>query len=226
MRRMPIPRRRSFQRAAMPRRLLCGIRPGFPGLFPCGGQVAYVLLTSAPVAIGVIARPMLPLDLHVLSLSLAFILSQDQTLRCAYLLFLPSGCLLRRGLIEPARPAMAVCSLCLCTCSELGTGTWLSLSSVLYYFFSLLQHFNDLSPANRPAGAKSGAKLLPTRDMAKCFHAFFEKKRAAEGQRAARQPLARSPPDARAGAVPPSNGDRPACGRADAPEGRGVYLII
>jgi hypothetical protein len=26
--------------------------------------------------------PVLPLDLHVLSLSLAFILSQDQTLRC------------------------------------------------------------------------------------------------------------------------------------------------
>ena len=31
--------------------------------------------------------PPLPLDLHVLSLSLAFILSQDQTLRCCYLVF-------------------------------------------------------------------------------------------------------------------------------------------
>ena len=31
---------------------------------------------------------MLPLDLHVLSLSLAFILSQDQTLRCVYLVCL------------------------------------------------------------------------------------------------------------------------------------------
>ena len=31
---------------------------------------------------------MLPLDLHVLSLSLAFILSQDQTLRCNYFYFL------------------------------------------------------------------------------------------------------------------------------------------
>ena len=30
---------------------------------------------------------MLPLDLHVLSLPLAFILSQDQTLRCRYLVF-------------------------------------------------------------------------------------------------------------------------------------------
>ena len=41
-----------------------------------------MLLTRAPVASGRIAPPLLPLDLHVLSLSLAFILSQDQTLRC------------------------------------------------------------------------------------------------------------------------------------------------
>ena len=59
-----------------------GIRPSFPGLSPCPGQVAYVLLTSAPVAAKGIATTALPLDLHVLSLSLAFILSQDQTLRC------------------------------------------------------------------------------------------------------------------------------------------------
>ena len=31
---------------------------------------------------------MLPLDLHVLSLSLAFILSQDQTLHCTFFLFI------------------------------------------------------------------------------------------------------------------------------------------
>ena len=42
-----------------------------------------MLLTRAPVASGSIATPLLPLDLHVLSLSLAFILSQDQTLRCS-----------------------------------------------------------------------------------------------------------------------------------------------
>ena len=33
---------------------------------------------------------MLPLDLHVLGLSLAFILSQDQTLRCIFFIFLLS----------------------------------------------------------------------------------------------------------------------------------------
>ena len=31
---------------------------------------------------------MLPLDLHVLSLSLAFILSQDQTLHCTFFIFI------------------------------------------------------------------------------------------------------------------------------------------
>ena len=43
-----------------------------------------MLLTRAPVATRCIATPVLPLDLHVLGLSLAFILSQDQTLRCIF----------------------------------------------------------------------------------------------------------------------------------------------
>ena len=53
-----------------------------------------MLLTRAPVAGGRIAPPPLPLDLHVLGLSLAFILSQDQTLRCCILFFLlpKNGC--------------------------------------------------------------------------------------------------------------------------------------
>ena len=42
----------------------------------------YVFRTRLPVAINCIATVMLPLDLHVLSLPLAFILSQDQTLHC------------------------------------------------------------------------------------------------------------------------------------------------
>jgi hypothetical protein len=45
-------------------------------------QVTYALRTRAPVANYCIATTLLPLDLHVLGLSLAFILSQDQTLRC------------------------------------------------------------------------------------------------------------------------------------------------
>ena len=88
MPRMPIPDRRIFHQGDMHRLGVWGIRPSFPGLSPCPGQVAYVLLTSAPVAARSVATPALPLDLHVLSLSLAFILSQDQTLRCCILSFL------------------------------------------------------------------------------------------------------------------------------------------
>ncbi len=72
---------------------LWGIRPDFSGLSPCYRQIAYVLLTRAPVAARSIATSALPLDLHVLGLSLAFILSQDQTLRCissSFFLYLQS----------------------------------------------------------------------------------------------------------------------------------------
>ena len=61
-----------------------GISRRFHRLFPRNGQVAHALRTLAPVAIKTSTnlRLMLPLDLHVLSLPLAFILSQDQTLHC------------------------------------------------------------------------------------------------------------------------------------------------
>ena len=61
-----------------------GISRRFQRLFPRNGQVAHALRTLAPVAIDTSTnlRVMLPLDLHVLSLPLAFILSQDQTLHC------------------------------------------------------------------------------------------------------------------------------------------------
>ena len=65
-------------------RVPCGISPDFSGLSPCCGLVPYALLTRAPVAGKGIATSPLPLDLHVLGLSLAFILSQDQTLRCIF----------------------------------------------------------------------------------------------------------------------------------------------
>ena len=48
--------------------ILSGINLSFERLSPSKGQVGYVLLTRAPVAISSIARKMLPLDLHVLSL--------------------------------------------------------------------------------------------------------------------------------------------------------------
>ena len=50
MRRMPIPFRLAFPGPAMRLDRLWDIRPHFYGLSPRRGQVAYVLLTSAPVA--------------------------------------------------------------------------------------------------------------------------------------------------------------------------------
>ena len=86
----------------MPLNHICGIRRGFPRLSPWQGQVAYVLLTRAPVADKSASTLSMPLDLHVLSLSLAFILSQDQTLRCCYILliffyFFVSSCPIHRA---------------------------------------------------------------------------------------------------------------------------------
>ena len=63
-------------------KILWSIRPSFPGLSSCHRHVAHALRTLAPVAGISIATNPLPLDLHVLSLPLAFILSQDQTLLC------------------------------------------------------------------------------------------------------------------------------------------------
>ena len=104
MRRMAIRHPNRFPTGACAPVGIRGVSRHFYRLSPCGGQVPYVLLTRAPVS----APKGLSLDLHVLGLSLAFILSQDQTLRCCYLfsfLFLckmchgkrPSGvrCLLR-----------------------------------------------------------------------------------------------------------------------------------
>ncbi len=70
--------------------VLRGINPSFPGLFPCKGQVPYAVRTRAPVAGG--PKSPMPLDLHVLGLPLAFILSQDQTLhRCSLNILRPNG---------------------------------------------------------------------------------------------------------------------------------------
>ena len=68
----------------MPPLMLWGISRRFHRLYPGDGHVAHALRTLSPVAASRIATTALPLDLHVLSLPLAFILSQDQTLLCIY----------------------------------------------------------------------------------------------------------------------------------------------
>ena len=164
---MPIPRRRSFQAHPMPDALLCGIRPGFPGLFPCGGQVAYVLLTSAPVAARMIAHPALPLDLHVLSLSLAFILSQDQTLRCCYSVFV----FFRKLLLEtrqlgasehPGQASLTYCSSPVSKESDFVSGT----RTFTFYLVSCTCQNSvvaNISRISRPSG-RNGLQnyCLPT----------------------------------------------------------------
>ena len=66
----------------LPRRhaVLGGISPGYPSV-TARLHTCYSPVRRSPAATSKLAAP-LPLDLHVLSLSLAFILSQDQTLRC------------------------------------------------------------------------------------------------------------------------------------------------
>src|SRR4029077_2757488 len=68
--------------------MLRSINPSFPGLFSTKRKVVYVFRTRLPVASNCIATVLLPHDLHVLSLPLAFILSQDQTLHCKCCLIL------------------------------------------------------------------------------------------------------------------------------------------
>ena len=121
--------------------ILWGISPDFSGLSPCYRWIAYVLLTRAPVADKGITTSPLPLDLHVLGLSLAFILSQDQTLRCIfYFSFLiPS----KRYLTELT-----------------------SFSLILLYYTCFFNSFNELgksSPAAYPVASsfcESAAKLM------------------------------------------------------------------
>ena len=87
MRRMPIRHRIApfpVRRCLHPDyAVLVGISPGYP---PVAGRLhtCYSPVRRSPPEVSKLT-PALPLDLHVLSLSLAFILSQDQTLRCCIL---------------------------------------------------------------------------------------------------------------------------------------------
>ncbi len=56
--------------------IISGINQSFDWVSPAVRQVSYALRTRAPLGIAT------PFDLHVLSTPPAFVLSQDQTLRC------------------------------------------------------------------------------------------------------------------------------------------------
>ena len=80
MGRMPVPDRRSFDREGMPPLGRMAYHPAFPpAVRPSGVGCIRVTHPSATLTP---PKGRLPFDLHVLGLPLAFILSQDQTLRC------------------------------------------------------------------------------------------------------------------------------------------------
>ena len=81
MGRMPVPDRLSaLPHGGCPPRGPWRIIRRFHRLSARRGLVAYALRTRAPLSC--LPKEAFPFDLHVLGLPLAFILSQDQTLRC------------------------------------------------------------------------------------------------------------------------------------------------
>ena len=173
---MPIHRRRTFHHEGMRPHGVWGIRPRFHGLSPCGGQVAYVLLTSAPVAAIDVAINALPLDLHVLSLSLAFILSQDQTLRCciSFSSFqnLLSKTRYRNASSEPEPGVAADLLYSYLSCGTLhdeSSDFLFLVSTQSFLFLNYRKHFNVLLPRF----LKSVAKLLPFFELANFFCKVF-----------------------------------------------------
>ena len=86
--------------------VLVGISPGYP---PVAGRLhtCYSPVRRSPAEVIKLTAP-LPLDLHVLSLSLAFILSQDQTLRCCISCLFFFSCFktvaLRPGFLRTSAP--------------------------------------------------------------------------------------------------------------------------
>ena len=80
MARMPVPDRRGFDQARMPSLGRMAYYPAFPPAVRPSG-VGCIRVTH-PSATLMPPKGHLPYDLHVLGLPLAFILSQDQTLRC------------------------------------------------------------------------------------------------------------------------------------------------
>ena len=81
MGRMPVPARVSaLPQKGCPPRGTCRITRRFHRLYGWQGWVAYALRTRPPLS--GLPKEAFPLDLHVLGLPPAFVLSQDQTLRC------------------------------------------------------------------------------------------------------------------------------------------------
>ena len=117
---MPIPVRiNPFLEEGCPPSIYAGLARFSPGCPPDRGRLhtCYSPVRRSPASESKLSDP-LPLDLHVLSLPLAFILSQDQTLRCLYIFlkdlfsfYLPSPSL---SGIPPQDPELPGKALCVC----------------------------------------------------------------------------------------------------------------
>ena len=110
----------------------------------------------------VLLHPMLPLDLHVLSLPLAFILSQDQTLLCIICLFLladPACSSADRTASRPLGPPEFSCR------PGCPSAAFLSLISRTglqrYCFFLYFQIFSHFFSCFFPAASGSGTARTP-----------------------------------------------------------------
>ena len=132
--------------------ILWGISRSFLRLSLCSGHVAHALRTLAPVAAISIATHALPLDLHVLSLPLAFILSQDQTLHCIFDFFIS-----QLVYIIQKRIALACFYCLLCY----------NFSTCLYF---CLPSFQWTLPTVSERDCKDTHFLFPTKFFATFFH--------------------------------------------------------
>ena len=134
--------------------VLVRISPGYP-TEPGRLHTRYSPVRRSPAKADCSASP-LPLDLHVLSLSLAFILSQDQTLRCLYfVLFLFLRLFATVSSVRPVYRLLPV--------HKVLTGDFFRRpkpASVLSYYFVYCNCFNVLfcPPVNR-SFPKASAKL-------------------------------------------------------------------
>ena len=149
---MPIPYRRNFKYQKMPLQYFYGIlvriSPGYP---PVQGRLhtRYSPVCRSPPKYCYLV---LPLDLHVLSLPLAFILSQDQTLHC-------NISFLKYPLkINPVSSKTQTKSL----------GFWrVSLSPVCYYFIINSKNFSLFQFLERVT------KILNSFSLTKLFSKVF-----------------------------------------------------
>ena len=96
---------------------------------------------------------MLPLDLHVLSLSLAFILSQDQTLHCTFFLFIRLSLNSSFIVVKNRR--------------------WYFFTLYLYYIFVVFNLSKNLSPFASKRTAKLQHFFESTKYFKKNIYFFF-----------------------------------------------------